>query len=130
MADPPTLDPHLTTDATSATIIVEVFGGLVTIDPNLQIVGDLASHWEVLNDGKTYVFHIRSNATFHDGRQVTAQDVKWSMERAPTPKPCLWWLTSIWGISSASRPSWRARLTKSQVLKWWTMSRAHRHRRP
>ena len=58
-ADPPTLDPHLTTDATSATIIVEVFGGLVTIDPNLQIVGDLASHWEVLNGGKTYVFHLR-----------------------------------------------------------------------
>ena len=85
-ADPPTLDPHLTTDATSATIIVEIFGGLVTIDPNLQIVGDLASHWEVLNDGKTYVFHIRSNATFHDGRPVTAQDVKWSMERATDPE--------------------------------------------
>jgi ABC-type transport system substrate-binding protein len=85
-ADPPTLDPHLTTDATSATIIVEVFGGLVTIDPNLQIVGDLASHWEVLNQGQTYVFHLRSNATFHDGRQVTAQDVKWSMERATDPE--------------------------------------------
>ena len=85
-ADPPTLDPHLTTDATSATIIVEVFGGLVTIDPNLQIVGDLASHWEVLNEGKTYVFHLRANATFHDGRQVTAQDVKWSMERATDPE--------------------------------------------
>jgi ABC-type transport system substrate-binding protein len=85
-ADPPTLDPHLTTDATSATIIVEVFGGLVTIDPSLEIVGDLASHWEVLNEGRTYVFHIRSNATFHDGRKVTAQDVKWSMERATDPE--------------------------------------------
>ena len=85
-ADPPTLDPHLTTDATSATIIVEVFGGLVTIDPSLQVVGDLASHWEVLNEGKTYVFHLRTNATFHDGRQVTAQDVKWSMERATDPE--------------------------------------------
>ena len=85
-ADPPTLDPHLTTDATSATIIVEVFGGLVTIDPNLEIIGDLASHWEILNQGKTYVFHLRSNATFHDGRPVTAQDVKWSMERATDPE--------------------------------------------
>ncbi|MEC7748348.1 MAG: hypothetical protein VX572_05310, partial [Chloroflexota bacterium] len=35
--DPPTLDPHLTTDATSAQIIVEVFGGLVTIDKDLNV---------------------------------------------------------------------------------------------
>jgi len=35
--DPPTLDPHLTTDATSAQVIVEVFGGLVTIDKNLML---------------------------------------------------------------------------------------------
>ena len=85
-ADPPTLDPHLTTDTTSASIIVEVFGGLVTIDPQLEIVGDLASHWEVLNDGKSYVFHLRPNATFHDGRRVMAQDVKWSIERAADPE--------------------------------------------
>ena len=82
-SDPPTLDPHLTTDATSAVIIVEVFGGLVTIDPELNIVPDLAT-WDV-TDGTVYTFHIRENARFHDGRPVTALDFKWSMERAADP---------------------------------------------
>ena len=89
--DPPTLDPHLTGDVTSAVIIVEVFGGLVTIeaqdptnlkDQQLEIVGDLAERWEISDGGRTYTFHLRKNAKFHNGRAVTAQDIKWSMERA------------------------------------------------
>ncbi len=84
--DPPTLDPHLTTDATSATFIVEVFGGLVTIAPDLNIVGDIAESWDVSNDGLTYTFHLRENAKFHDGKPVTAQDFKWSLERATDPQ--------------------------------------------
>ena len=83
--DPPTLDPHLTTDSTSATIIVEVFGGLVTIDLDLKIVPDLAEGWSVSADGRTYMFNLRENAKFHSGKPVTAQDVKWSIERAVNP---------------------------------------------
>ena len=85
-ADPPTLDPHLTTDATSAAIIVEVFGGLVTIDPELNVVGDLAESWDKSEDGTSYTFHLRENARFHDGKPVTAEDVKWSIERASDPE--------------------------------------------
>ena len=83
--DPPTMDPHLTTDATSATIIVEIFGGLVTIDPDLNIVEDLAETYEVSPDGKIYTFHLRKDAKFHNGKPVTAQDFKWSLERAADP---------------------------------------------
>ena len=83
--DPPTLDPHLTTDATSARIIVEVFGGLVTIDPNLDIVPDLAESWEISDDGRVYTFRLRPDAKFHDGKPVTAHDVQWSLERATNP---------------------------------------------
>ncbi len=83
--DPPTLDPHLTTDATSAQIIIEVFGGLVTIDRDLNVVPDLAEDWEVSDDGRVYTFHIRSGATFHNGKPVTAEDVRWSLERATNP---------------------------------------------
>ena len=85
-SDPPTLDPHLAGDTTSAGIIVEVFGGLATIDKDLQIVPDLAEDWDITNGGRTFTFHLRKNATFHDGRQVTAQDVKWSIERAGEPE--------------------------------------------
>ena len=83
--DPPTLDPHLTTDATSAQIIIEVFGGLVTIDRDLNIVPDLAEDWEISDDGRVYTFHLRPEATFHNGRRVTADDVRWSLERATNP---------------------------------------------
>ena len=84
-ADPPTLDPHLTTDATSASIIVEVFGGLVTISPDLEIVGDIAETWDVSPDGMTYTFHLRDNVKFHDGKALTANDFKYSLERALNP---------------------------------------------
>ena len=81
-ADPSTMDPHLATDSTSAEYIVEVFSGLVTISPKLELQPDLAKSWDVSPDGKTYTFVLRDNATFHDGRRVTADDVKWSIERA------------------------------------------------
>ena len=83
--DPPTMDPHITTDATSAQIIVELFGGLVTIDPDLDIVADLAESWDVSPDGLKYTFHLRTDAKFHDGKPVTADDVLWSLERATNP---------------------------------------------
>ena len=83
--DPPTLDPHLTTDATSAQVIVEVFGGLVTIDRNLDVVPDLAESWDISADGRVYTFRIRPDAVFHDGKPVTAEDVRWSLERVTDP---------------------------------------------
>jgi peptide/nickel transport system substrate-binding protein len=43
---------------------------------------ELATSWEVSDDGKTMVFHLRKDATFHDGSPVTAADVKWSFDRA------------------------------------------------
>ena len=83
--DPPTLDPHLTTDATSAQVIVEVFGGLVTIDKDLNVVPDLAESWDVSPDGTVHTFRLRRNATFHDGKPVTAEDVRWSLELVTSP---------------------------------------------
>ena len=78
-ADPPTLDPHLTTDVNSAVYAVEIFGGLMTIDKNLAIVGDLAESWDVSADGRTTTFRLHPRAKFHNGRSVTAGDVKWSL---------------------------------------------------
>jgi len=79
------LDPHLTTDVDSAVYAVEIFGGLMTIDRDLAIVGDLAETWEVSADGTVTTFRIRPDAKFHNGGSVTAVDVKWSLERAADP---------------------------------------------
>ena len=85
-ADPPTLDPALTTDATSARYIVEIFSGLVTINRDLQIAPDLAESWDVSADGRVYTFHLREDAEFHNGQPVKAQTVKDSLERAADPR--------------------------------------------
>ena len=84
-ADPPTLDPHLTTDTTSAGVVVELFSGLVTLNTDLQLVPDVAESWDISEDGTVYTFHIRPEAKFHDGKPITADDFKWSIERAASP---------------------------------------------
>ncbi|MDE2823441.1 MAG: ABC transporter substrate-binding protein, partial [Chloroflexota bacterium] len=85
-ADPPTLDPHLTGDTTSAGIVVEIFSGLVTINTDLELVPDIAQEWQVDDTGTVYTFTLRDNATFHNGERVTAHDFKWSIERAASPE--------------------------------------------
>lgn len=61
-----------------------VFSGLVSLDPKLNLIPDLAESWDVKN-GTVYTFHLRKNAKFHDGRPVTAQDFIYSWERAASP---------------------------------------------
>ena len=84
-ADPPTLDPHLMGDVTSSVIGGEVFGGLVTLSLDYQPVLDLAEACSISEDGLVYTFVLREDARFHDGKPVTAHDVKWSIERAAHP---------------------------------------------
>jgi len=62
-----------------------VFSGLVSFDPQLKLVPELAESWDVSADGTVYTFHLRKNARFHDGRPVTAGDVVYSWERAADP---------------------------------------------
>jgi peptide/nickel transport system substrate-binding protein len=45
---------------------------------------ELAESWDIQDGGKTIIFHLRKDATFHDGSPVTADDVKWSFDRAVT----------------------------------------------
>ena len=85
-SDPPTLDPHKTSDTTSAFIIGEVFSGLVTLNTDLQIVPDIAERWEISDDGLVYTFHLLPDATFADGKPITAQDFVYSLNRAADPE--------------------------------------------
>jgi oligopeptide transport system substrate-binding protein len=80
-----------------------VFSGLVSLDPSLRPVSDLAESWGVSADGTVYIFSLRTNARFHDGRPVTAQDVVYSWERAADPATgsdtVLTYLGDIVGVS-------------------------------
>lgn len=89
LASPITLDPALTTSVSSARYVVEIFGGLLSLDRDLQIIPDLAEtlpEFAENADGTvTYTFNLRRDALFHNGRRVTADDVKWSIERHANP---------------------------------------------
>jgi ABC-type transport system substrate-binding protein len=82
---PDTLDPAQAQDVTSWGFLLEIFSGLVRLDNQLQIQPDLATSWTVSPDGKTYTFHLRTDAKFADGRPITAADFKYSLERTLDP---------------------------------------------
>lgn len=83
--DPFTLDPALVGDAASGQFVNLIFSGLVSLDEELRPVPDIAQDFEISPDGLVYTFHLVENAYFHDGRKVTAQDFKYSWERALSP---------------------------------------------
>ena len=85
-SDPVTLDPALTSDTTASEYVYEIYSGLVSLDPQLNITPDLAETWDIAEDGKKYTFKLRANAKFHSGREVKAEDFKFSIERAADPK--------------------------------------------
>ena len=83
--DPITLDPAVSGEMLSHEYILQIFGGLVRLDDNLEPAPDIAEKWEVSNDGRTYTFYLRRDVSFHDGREVKADDFKYSLERACDP---------------------------------------------
>jgi ABC-type transport system substrate-binding protein len=60
----------------------------MTPPPELNIVPELATAWDVLEDGKTYVFHLVQAVTFHDGTAFDAQAAKWNFDRILTRGVC------------------------------------------
>ena len=84
-ADPVTMDPAMSRDSLSHQYITQIFSGLVRIDENLRIQPDLAETWSV-EGGRVYTFQLREGVTFHDGTPITAEDFKYSIERATDPE--------------------------------------------
>ncbi|GAH72944.1 unnamed protein product, partial [marine sediment metagenome] len=59
----------------------QLFDGLVRLDKNLNIVPHLAEYWEISPDGIKYTFYLRKGIKFHHGAELSAEDVKFSLER-------------------------------------------------
>ena len=78
-----TLNPIIRIDVNALFVIANLFNNLVTQSPvDGSIVPDLADYWETSADGLTYTFHLNKNATWHDGKPVTADDVIFSFAAA------------------------------------------------
>lgn len=77
-----TLNPAVNTQGGMQQAAGLLFNGLVEIDENAEPVPELATKWDIRDDGAVYVFTLRDGVKFHDGTPLTAEDVKWSYEAA------------------------------------------------
>jgi peptide/nickel transport system substrate-binding protein len=78
-SSPTNLDPRVGIDGQSERIDELLFDALLTRDEHFNVQPGLAEHWEI-PDPLTYVFHLHSGVTFHDGRALTSRDVKWTLD--------------------------------------------------
>ncbi len=76
---PSNLDPRLGSDESSRRVQQLLFNGLLRYDDRGEPVGDLAESWEH-PEPLRYVFHLRSGVRFHDGRPLTSDDVRYTVE--------------------------------------------------
>ncbi len=85
--EPTTLDPGLMTGQPEGRIGWAVFEGLTRRDPaSLRPVPGVAQRWDISPDGRTYVFHLRADARWSDGRPVTAHDFAYAWRRLQLPE--------------------------------------------
>ncbi|GAB4443986.1 MAG: ABC transporter substrate-binding protein [Anaerolineae bacterium] len=80
------LDPHTVSSYSSYQILNNVLETLTAYDDNLNLIPWLAESWSQSEDGLTWTFNLRQGVMFHNGREMTAADVKWSFDRLLDPE--------------------------------------------
>lgn len=82
MANLVTLDPAKVQDEPTRSVIQDVYECLLRYNEQNEVAPSLAEKWDVSPDGKTYTFHLKKGVKFHNGKELGAEDVKYSIERA------------------------------------------------
>ena len=104
--DVATLDPAIGYDWQNWSMIKSLFDGLMDYVPGTtELRPGLAESYEISDDGMTFTFTLRSGVTFHNGREMTAEDVKYSLDRVTTPatqSPGAGFFASIAGFDAIS----------------------------
>jgi oligopeptide transport system substrate-binding protein len=98
--DPGTLDPAHLTDIYGVTVVKQVFDGLVEFDAHLNVLPALAESWSASRDSLVWTFQLRRGIQFHNGREVEAADVVYSLTRLLDPavgSPRAWLLDKVKG---------------------------------
>ena len=101
-AEPPSLDPGLATDTTSADVISNIMDPLVKLDDDLQPVPGLAKSWTVSPDGTTVTFELRDDGRWTNGDPVKAEDFEWSWKRTISPELAADYAYQFFGIVGAA----------------------------
>lgn len=94
--EPNTLDPHAASNLDEFNALYNIYEGLMTYDAKtLEPVPALAEKVDVSADGLVYTFTLRKGVKFHNGREMTADDVKFSLERLGNPDTGLSYTTLL-----------------------------------
>jgi peptide/nickel transport system substrate-binding protein len=112
-SQPLQLDPRYATDANSVRIAALIYDSLLRADENSRLRPGLAEAWGMVDD-RTYLFSLRKDVTFHDGKPLTAADVKYTYEsilepRSRSPKRAL--LKALDRVEALDAHTVRFRLT-------------------
>jgi peptide/nickel transport system substrate-binding protein len=86
-AYPEVWDPHIAGTLGAMAAISPLYNQVVEFNPlnPREVIGDLATSWEVTDDGLTYTFHLHKQVTWWDGKDLTAEDVAFSINRMIEP---------------------------------------------
>lgn len=84
--EPVNLDPQSNGLTTSRAVQKQIFNSLLDYGKNGELVPELATSWEQIDD-LTVRFHLREGVYFHNGEEFTAEDVKFTMQRAAVTGP-------------------------------------------
>jgi oligopeptide transport system substrate-binding protein len=100
-AEPPSLDPGLATDTTSANVIRNLMDPLVVLDEDLVAQPNLAESFEPNEDGTVYTFTLREDGRWTNGDPVTAEDYVYSWKRTLSPELAADYAYQLFGIVGA-----------------------------
>ncbi len=95
------LDPGLVFDVISSAVTHQLFSGLLTMSPDMSVMPDVARSWEVSDDGRKFIFHLREDVHWSDGVQVTAHDFEFAWKRALNPTSDNATVDVLYGIKGA-----------------------------
>jgi len=99
--EPPSLDPGLASDVTSANILLNIMDPLVKLDEDLNPVPNAAESFETSEDGLTVTFTLRDDLKWSNGDPVTAEDFEYSWKRTVSPELGADYAYQFYGIVGA-----------------------------
>lgn len=84
-SEPKRLNPIFLTDFVSYSISGLTFNGLTKFDKDMNVVGDLAESWDILNGGREIIFHLKKGILWHDGVELTSDDIVFTYKTLISP---------------------------------------------